>query len=182
MTSMETPRLLSEYVAARAQSERSISARTDVVVASRRRSAVSRRPRLVSGERRLPACSIRQLAECTWQRKHGKRCEAVRGKLPRTTGQRPVLPGSKTRTSARICRFRGVGYRSFGRIRPRDRQIAFPQFFDVWQFLEIAQPKVIEEELCRFIEKRAPGDFCASTDFHQAALHQCLQYAVDVHA
>src|SRR5260370_27762403 len=171
MTSMETPRLLSEYVAARAQSDGRISAEAIVDVASRRRSAVSHRPRLVSGERRLPACSIRQLAECTWQRKHGKRCKAVRGKLLRTTGQRPVLPGSKRRTSARICRSRGVGCRSFGRFRARDWKIPRPQFFDVWQFLEIAQSKVIEEELRRFIEKRTPGDFCAGSDLDQAALH-----------
>ena len=43
-----------------------------------------------SGEHRLPACRIRPLGECTAKQP----CEVakgVRGKLPRTTGQRPVL-------------------------------------------------------------------------------------------
>jgi len=62
------------------------------------------------------------------------------------------------------------------------RQITSPQFFRVWQFIEIAQTEVIEEKLCRFVKKRSPRDFGASGDFHQTALHQRLQYAINVHA
>src|SRR6266550_6826858 len=60
-----------------------------------------------AGERRLPACSFRQLAE--------KLCErsmqgvfatrgTVVGKLPTTTGWQPVLPGTIHRTSTLIGR------------------------------------------------------------------------------
>jgi len=71
---MALPRLLSEYFAARAQLETLISAKTageiaikNHVATSNRRAANERTPHGVhrsSGERRLPACSIRQLAEC----------------------------------------------------------------------------------------------------------------------
>ena len=66
--------------------------------------------------------------------------------------------------------------------RLRHRQIASPQFFCVWQLVEIAQTEVIEEKLCRFVKERSPRDFGASGDFHQTALHQRLQHAIDVHA
>ena len=38
---------------------------------------------------------------------------------------------------------------------------------------------MFEEKLRRFVEQRAPGNFRASRDFHQAALHQILQHAID---
>src|SRR5882762_11853239 len=66
--------------------------------------------------------------------------------------------------------------------RLRHWQITSPQFFRVWQFVEIAQTEVIEEKLCRLVKERSPRDFGASGDFHQAALHQRLQHAIDVHA
>jgi hypothetical protein len=45
----------------------------------------------ISGEHRPLACSSRLLADC--RRPPAVRvATAVRGKLPRTTGQRPVLP------------------------------------------------------------------------------------------
>src|ERR1051325_2304564 len=66
------------------------------------------------------------------------------------------------------------------RYRSRARQITSPQFFHVWQFIEIAQSEVIEEKLRGLIEKRTPGNFGASSDFHQAAFHYCLQHTVDV--
>jgi len=50
--------------------------------------------RLVSGEHRLLACSSRQPVEiCAESRL--RLLFNVRGKLPRTTGQRPVLPGRR---------------------------------------------------------------------------------------
>src|SRR4029077_1599046 len=45
----------------------------------------------VSGEHRLPACSIRQLAECTSCLRNVLRSE-VRGRLPQTAGWQPALP------------------------------------------------------------------------------------------
>src|SRR2546430_1064188 len=50
-------------------------------------------PLPLSGEHRLPACRIRQLAECIFAPECGL-AVLVRGKLPRTTGRRPVLPRS----------------------------------------------------------------------------------------
>src|SRR5437870_13540008 len=66
--------------------------------------------------------------------------------------------------------------------RARDRQITFPQLFHIWQFVEIAKAEVIEKKLSRLIQKRSPGDFGASGNFDETALHQCLQHAIDVHA
>src|SRR6266404_7950887 len=164
MTSMETPRLLSEYVAARAQSERSISANVVVASASATRNADAEIP----GSARVSRAGERVLAIANFP--CGFASRIANGQRKVRFGETRALPG---RRRGATCWLRS------GR---RNREIPLPQFFDVWQFLEIAQPKVIEEELRRFIEKRAPGDFCASSDFHQAALHQCLQYAVDVHA
>src|SRR6266536_4560654 len=180
MTSMETPRLLSEYFAARAQSAACISADAEVDVVIRRERAINHRPRLISGERRLPACTIRSLAEYISQRKHWKRCKAVRGKLPRTTGRRPVLPRSETRTLARICCFRRGGCRRFGRCPLRDRQMTRAQLFYIRQFVQSAQAEVIKKKLRGLVQKRAPGNFGASGDFNQAAFHYCLQHAIDI--
>src|SRR5204862_679051 len=122
---MALPRLLSEYFAARAQLETLISAKTageiaikNHVATSNRRAANERTPygaHRSSGERRLPACSIRQLAECMRQRKHWNLRRSVRGKLPRTTGQRPVLPRTHTCTLLRSCRLRLRRRRRFER-------------------------------------------------------------------
>ena len=49
-----------------------------------------------SGEHRLLACSIRQLAECMRLQLPGI-SKPVRGKLPRTTGWQPVLPRKRAR-------------------------------------------------------------------------------------
>src|SRR6266571_1879278 len=73
-------------------------------------------------------------------------------------------PTRETRALPRIRRSRG-------RYRARDRQIPSPQFFHVWQFVETTQAKVIKKKLCRFIQKRTAGDFGASGDLNQAALH-----------
>ena len=53
------------------------------------------------------------------------------------------------------------------------------QFLNVWEFIEIAQAKVIEKELRRFVKQRSARNFGASRNFYQAALHQGLQNAVD---
>ena len=45
------------------------------------------------GERRLPACRFRLLAEMHLAMHNRRTLRSVRGKLPRTTGRRPVLPG-----------------------------------------------------------------------------------------
>src|SRR6476646_2522172 len=45
------------------------------------------------GERRLPACRFRLLAEMHLAMHNRRTSRSVRGKLPRTTGRRPVLPG-----------------------------------------------------------------------------------------
>src|SRR6266487_3456560 len=155
MTSMETPRLLSESVAASAQSERSISARADVAVTS--------------------SAQIHTVPAPPSEGRKGRGCSPE----PPDANVTTRIFG-RLRSIAPTWRLRPIGTTAVD-YRARDREIPLPQFFDVWQFLEIAQPKVIEEELRRFIEKRAPGDFCASSDFHQAALHQCLQYTVDIH-
>jgi hypothetical protein len=76
MTSIPLPRLLSEYFAALAQSDALISAKVAGDVASNDQIAMNHghatngRWRCRSGERRLPACSIRQLAECISQSKN----------------------------------------------------------------------------------------------------------------
>lgn len=51
-----------------------------------------KREKLLVGEDRLRACSIRQLAECTIFDCCSVRAR-VRGKLPRITGWQSVLPG-----------------------------------------------------------------------------------------
>ena len=99
---MALPLLLSEYFAARAQSDALISAKAwdeieinnelamNKCIADAERTVCD--ARLSSGERRLPACRIRQLAECISQHKNRILHRPVRGRLPQTTGQRPMLP------------------------------------------------------------------------------------------
>src|SRR6202030_389951 len=57
--------------------------------------------------------------------------------------------------------------------------MACAQLFDVWQFIEIAQTEMIEKKFCRFVKQRTPRNFGAAGNFDEAALHQCLQNAVD---
>src|SRR6184192_752690 len=45
------------------------------------------------GERSLPACRFRLLAEMHLAMHNRRTSSSVRGKLPRTTGRRPVFPG-----------------------------------------------------------------------------------------
>src|SRR5580704_15370982 len=56
------------------------------------------------------------------------------------------------------------------------------QFLNVWEFIEIAQAKVIEEKSRGLVEQRTTWDLCAPGNFYQAAFHQGLQNAVDRHA
>src|ERR1051325_8169014 len=56
------------------------------------------------------------------------------------------------------------------------------QFFHIRKLVEIAQTKVIEEKFRRLVKKRASGNFGASGNFYEAALHQRLQDAVDRHS
>jgi hypothetical protein len=59
ITSMETPRLLSEYLAARAQSAERISAKADVDVVMKRKRATNNRQRMVRFSIRIfgPPCA-----------------------------------------------------------------------------------------------------------------------------
>src|SRR4030095_10151479 len=142
MTSIETPRLLSEYFAARAQSDGSISANATVDV--RKRSAkidkaggvAMKRGKARGGSPRAPC---------------RRRDHAHRGRL------RSIAP--TLWRGSRGCR--PLSARAHG-------QMMCAQLFHIWQFVQIAQTKVIEEKLRRFVEKRSAGNFGASANFHQA--------------
>ena len=68
-------------------------------------------------------------------------------------------------------------------LRPRaDGQISRPQFFDIWEFVEISQTEVVEKKLGGFVKKRTAWDLGAAGDFHQPAFHQRLQNPLDGYA
>src|ERR1043166_1476618 len=52
-----------------------------------------------------------------------------------------------------------------------DGQMSGAEFFDVWEFVEIAQAEMIEKELRRLVQQRAAGDFGAPGDLDQSAFH-----------
>src|SRR5207253_7965756 len=59
------------------------------------------------------------------------------------------------------------------------RQIAFPQFFDIGQFLQIAQTEVIEKKLRGLVQQRPSRNFRSTANFDEPAFHQCLQNPID---
>ncbi len=83
---------------------------------------------------------------------------------------RRPLRGGQLRLHRFFCRRRRRGGR---------RQVALAEFLRVREFVEILQAEVIQEKLRRLVEQRPPGDLGAPGDFHQPALHQTLEHAID---
>src|SRR4029077_21030612 len=158
MTSMETPRLLSEYVAARAQSDGRISADTDADVAVRIAASSSRGlqlrrntshlysmrmyaqpvPAATSGERTRLACWRTRPAIanffCVDSR---RRCRRIMLKIVSARHRNQHARRVRSPEVACDALFRSCGRRRQLGYRTRDWKIPRPQFFDVWQFLEI---------------------------------------------
>jgi len=59
------------------------------------------------------------------------------------------------------------------------RQIALPQFFDIGQFIQIAQTEVIEKKLRGLVEERPSRNFRTTANFDETAFHQCLQNPIN---
>src|ERR1051325_10186285 len=144
------PRLLSEYLAARAQSLgliRAAHAMVDPTMVGARANRI--------GERTLAACRRWHSAFANFSLTR-RFVDSLRRTKVRFGGT--PKPESRPR---------------------RHRQVTLPEFLDIGQLVEGAQPEMIEEKRCRLIKQGAAWNFSAPGNFDETALQQGLQYSVD---